>query len=88
MPSITRLDKETEAVLQETAATLGITKSQIVRESVKEYCKKILKQKRKSPWDIYQSTHKPGGSGHGKRVSSSIKILEKQFEAKREKWSS
>ncbi len=88
MPSSTRLDKETEAVLQKAAATLGVTRSQIVRESVKEYCVKILKQRKKSPWEIYESIHKPGGSGHGRRVLESREILKKQLEAKRKKWSS
>lgn len=88
MPSSTRLDKETEAVLQKAAATLGVTRSQIVRESVKEYCVKILKQRKKSPWEIYESIHKPGGSGHGKRVLESKETLKKQLEAKRKKWSS
>ncbi len=88
MPSSTRLDKETEAVLQKAAATLGVTRSQIVRESVKEYCVKILKQRKKSPWEIYQSIHKPGGSGHGKRVLESSEILKERLEAKRKKWSS
>ena len=71
MPSSTRFDKETEAVLQKAAATLGVTRSQIVRESVKEYCVKILKQRKKSPWEIYESIHKPGVSGHGRRVLES-----------------
>ncbi len=88
MPSSTRLDKETEAVLQKAATTLGVTRSQIVRESVKEYCVKILKQRKKSPWEIYESIHKPGGSGHGKRVLESKETLKKQLEAKRKKWSS
>lgn len=77
MPSSTRLDKETEVALQKAATTLGVTKSQIVRESIREYCNNIMKQKEISPWEIYQSIHKPGGSGHGKRVRNSREIFTK-----------
>jgi hypothetical protein len=88
MPSSTRLDKETEAVLQKSAAILGVTKSQLVRESIREHCKKILKENKKTPWEIYQYIHKPGGSGHGKRVSLSRDTLIKKLKSERKKWSS
>lgn len=88
MPSSTRLDKETEVVLQKASTYLGITKSQLVRESIREHCKKILQKNKKTPWEIYQSIHKPGGSGHGKRVSLSRDILIKKLKVKRKKWSS
>lgn len=88
MPSSTRLDKETEDILRKAAEYLGATKSKIVRESIKEYCMKIIEEKKKSPWDIYQSIHSPGGSGHGKRYLKSKEILRKKFEVSRKKWSS
>ncbi len=88
MPSSTRLDKQTEHILQKAAASSGVTKSQIVRESIKEYCKKILREKKKTPWEIYQSIHEQGGSGHSKRVLLSKDILEKKLGAARKKWSS
>ena len=87
MPSSTRLDKETEEVLKKAAEYLGTTKSKIVRESIKEYCMKIIEEKKRTPWDIYQSIHRPGGSGHGKRVLMSKEILKKKIEESRKKWS-
>ncbi len=88
MPSSTRLDKETEEVLKKAAEYLGTTKSKIVRESIKEYCGRIIEEEKRTPWDIYQSIHSPGGSGHGKRYLKSKEILSKKFEASRKKWSS
>ena len=88
MPSSTRLDKETELVLQKAANYLGTTKSEIVRDSVRQYCEKILQEKKHSPWKIYQSIHKPGGSGHGERVQKSREMLMKKLEMDRKKWSS
>ncbi len=88
MPSSTRLDKDTEEVLKKAADYLGKTKSQIVRESIKEYCVKIIEEKKRTPWDIYQSIHKAGGSSHGKRVLMSKEILRKKLEETRKRWSS
>lgn len=88
MPSSTRLDKETEEILKKVADYLQVTKSQIVRESIKEYCVKIIEEKKRTPWDIYQSIHKAGGSGYGKRVLMSREILRKKLEETRKRWSS
>jgi len=88
MPSSTRLDKETEALLKKAAEYKGVTKSEMVRESIREYCAKIVEQKQRTPWEIYQSIHKAGGSGHGQRVARSKEILKEKFEEMRKKWSS
>lgn len=87
MPTSTRFDKETEAVLKKAAGLLGMTKSEIVRNSVKEYCEGIIRAKKKTPWDIYERIHTAGGSGHGKRVSRQKEILKTKLEIKRKKWS-
>jgi len=87
MPSSTRLDKETEDLLKKAADCAGVTKSVLVRESIREYCAKIVEQKQRTPWDIYQAIHKEGGSGHGNRIKNSKAILKTHLEAKRKKWS-
>lgn len=88
MPSSTRLDKQTLEVLEKAAELLGITKSQVVRESVREYCTKVISKKKKTPWQIYQAVCSGEGSGHGKRVEMGKKILKHKFEKDRKKWSS
>jgi predicted DNA-binding protein len=88
MPSSTRLDKETEALLKKAAEYAGVTKSALVRESIREYCSRIVEEKKRTPWDIYQAVHKPGGSGHGQRAAGSKEILKTKFERMRKAWSS
>ena len=87
MPSSTRLDKETEDLLKKAAAYAGVTKSELVRESIREYCGKLVEQKQRTPWEIYQSVQKSGGSGHGSRVKNAKAILKAHLEEKRKKWS-
>jgi len=87
MPTSTRLDKETEAVLKKAADYLHMTKSDIVRKSVKEFCLRVIEEERKTPWEIYEAVHTIGGSGHGKRLLTGSETLRRQLEEKRKKWS-
>ena len=88
MPSSARLDKETEALLKKAAEYAGVTKSELVRESIREYCARIVEQKQRTPWEIYQAVHKSEeGSGHGKRIRNAKEILKAHLEEKRKKWS-
>lgn len=88
MPSSTRLDKETEALLKKAAEYTGVTKSELVRESIREYCTKIVEKKKRTPWEIYQAIHKSEeGSGHGNRIKNAKAILKAHLEEKRKKWS-
>lgn len=88
MPSSARLDKETEALLNKAAEYTGSTKSELVRESIREYCARIVEEHKQTPWEVYQSVHETGGSGHGKRLAKSKDILKSKLEAMRKSWSS
>ena len=88
MLSSTRLDKETEALLKKAAEYTGATKSELVRESIRQYCTRIVEEKQRTPWEIYRSIHVSGGSGHGQRVAKSKEILKEKFERMRRGWSS
>ena len=46
MPFSVRLDEETEALLNKTARALGTTKSEILKASIHDYCRKTLKRKK------------------------------------------
>jgi hypothetical protein len=83
-----RLDSQAEKALSKAAELLGLTKSDVVRESVKEYCGKVIEQGRKTPWQVYQAIHKPGGSGHRKRLVQQREIIRKHLEKRRKQWSS
>jgi Arc/MetJ-type ribon-helix-helix transcriptional regulator len=87
MPSSTRLDKETEALLKKAAEYKGVTKSEMVRESIREYCARVVEQKQRTPWEIYQSIQKSGGSGHGNRIKNAKAIIKAHLEEKRKRWS-
>ena len=87
MPTSTRLDKETEDVLKKAAVHLRMTKSEIVRKSVKEFCLRMISEANKTPWELYETVHTSGGSGHGKRIATGKSTIKKQLEAKRKKWS-
>jgi hypothetical protein len=87
MPASIRLDKESEDILQKASESLKTTKSEVIRMAIKDYCHKLLKEKQKTPWEIYQSIHTAGGSGHGKRVERGKELLKRYLEAKRKKWS-
>ena len=66
--------------MEKAAELLGTTKSQVVRESVREYCTKIVSEKKKTPWQIYQTIYSGEESGHGKRVETGKKILKKKIQ--------
>lgn len=88
MPSSARLDKETEALLKKAAEYTGVTKSEMVREAIRTYCSRVVKEKQRTPWEIYQAVHKSvEGSGHGNRIRNAKQILKAQLEEKRKKWS-
>ena len=66
-----------------------MTKSHLVRESIREYCARIVEERKRTTWEIYQSIHKAkGGSGHGHRVARNKEILKQKFQGMRKKWSS
>jgi hypothetical protein len=88
MQSSTRLDKEAEALLKKAAEYTGATKSELVRESIREYCARIIEKKQRTPWEIYRSIHISGASGHGQRIARGKEILKEKFERMRKRWSS
>jgi hypothetical protein len=49
-----RLDEETESALETTAKLLGKSKSEVVKNSVKLYCDKVLGERSLSPYDRFQ----------------------------------
>ena len=60
-----RLDKETELVLAQTASVLRTTKSSVVKMSLREYCARVLREKRKHPYELIRDLLDQQGSGIG-----------------------
>ena len=65
MPISVRLDDETEALLNKTAKALDTTKSEILKASVHDFCKKTLEEQRKKPYDLISDLIGKEYSGDG-----------------------
>jgi galactokinase/mevalonate kinase-like predicted kinase len=88
MPVSIRLDRESEEMLKKMMDSLHLTKSDAVRKAIRNYHEKLLEENKKTPWEIYQAVHAPGGSGHGERVLRTRETLKGLLESKRKQWSS
>lgn len=82
MPISVRLDKETEALLNETARVLATTKSRVLKTSVREFCEKTLEEKRKRPYDLISDLIGKESSGDGRLAFNAEEILRKAFRRK------
>jgi pantothenate kinase-related protein Tda10 len=82
MPISVRLDKKTEAMLDEVAQALGTSKASIIKESLAEYCPKVLAKKRKRPYELIRDIAGREGSGKGDLSSKSEEILRAAFRRK------
>jgi len=79
MPISVRLDKETEALLEQTAEALGTSKASVIKESLGAYCPKALAAKRKRPYDLIRDISGRHGSGLGDLAIRSEEILRDAF---------
>jgi predicted transcriptional regulator len=82
MPTSIRLDKETEALLEQTAAALGTSKAAVIKESLAQYCPKALAKKGKTPYDLIRDLAGRHGSGRGDLAVRSEEILRQAFRRK------
>jgi len=83
MPISVRLDKKTEAMLDETAQALGTSKASVIKESLAEYCPKVLARKTKRPYELIKDIAGRKGSGRGDLSSRGEEILRHAFRRKR-----
>ena len=82
MPLSVRLDKKTESLLEQTASVLKTTKAEVVKQSLSDYCARILTEKRKRPYDLIKDLLDKGGSGRGDLSGRSEEILRERFRRK------
>ncbi len=83
MPLSVRLDKETENLLEKTAALLNISKSEIVKKALKKYCGSILNTKKPTPYELTKDLLGSDGSGRGDLSVRAEEILGDVFRSKR-----
>ncbi len=77
MPTSIRLDEEVMALLEETAEAVGISKAEVIRRSLLEYCPTTL-QKMK-PYDLIHDLLERDGSGTGDLSTRGEEILRTKF---------
>ena len=83
MPLSVRLDEETEAMLLKTAEALNTTKTDVLKTSIREFCKRTLQEKSKKPYDLIADLIGKEFSGQGNLAIDSEEILRKAFKRKK-----
>ncbi len=78
-----RLDKETEELLNKAAKVTNTPKSKIMKASIKEYCSRVLSQKKPTPYELAKDLIGKEGSGRGDLSMKGEEILREMFEKKR-----
>jgi hypothetical protein len=79
MPLSVRLDKKTESLLEQTASTLKTSKAEVIKQSLSDYCARVLTERRKRPYDLIKDLIGKGGSGKGDLAARSEEILRERF---------
>ena len=74
-----RLDKRTESLLEETASTLKTSKAEVIKQSLSDYCTRVLTERRKRPYELIKDLLGKEGSGKGDLSLRSERILRKRF---------
>jgi hypothetical protein len=82
MPISVRLDKETEALLLKTAEAVNTTKTEVLKASIRDFCRKTLEEKSKKPYDLIADLIGGEYSGQGNLAIDSEEILRKAFRKK------
>ena len=83
MPTSVRLDEETEALLMKTAEALNTTKTEVLKVSIRDFCKKTLAEKGKDPYSLIADLIGKEYSGQGNLAIDHEKILREAFRRKK-----
>ena len=79
MPISARLDEDTEELLNKTAAALNVTRTEILKASIREFCQRTLEKKAKQPYDLIEDLIGEEFSGKGNLAIDSERILREAF---------
>ena len=82
MPVSVRLDKETEELLEKAARITNKPKSRVMKESIKDYCLRIVTKKGKRPYDLAKDLIGKEGSGRGDLSIRGEEILREMLRKK------
>jgi len=79
MPLSVRLDKKTEALLEETASVLNTSKAEVIKKSLSDYCTRVLTERRIRPYELIRDLLGRGGSGRGDLSERSEEVLRERL---------
>jgi predicted transcriptional regulator len=82
MPVSVRLDKETEELLEKAARITSKSKSRVMKESIKDYCLRIVTKKGKRPYDLAKDLIGKEGSSRGDLSVRGEEILREMLKKK------
>lgn len=82
MPLSVRLDKKTESLLEQTASTLKTSKAEVIKQSLSDYCARVLIERRRRPYDLIKDLLDKEGSGRRDLSTRSEEILRERFRRK------
>jgi predicted transcriptional regulator len=74
-----RLDEKTEEILEKAARALHTSKTEVVRRSIQEYCRKTLDDLEKKPYDLIKDLIGEESSGRGDLSVRGEEILRERF---------
>ncbi len=77
MPLIVRLDKKTESLLEQTASALKTSKTEVIKQSLLDYCDRVLTERRRRPYDLIKDLLGKEGSGRGEKRADFEKEVQK-----------
>jgi predicted transcriptional regulator len=82
MPLSVRLDKKTESLLEQTASTLNTSKTEVIKQSLADYCARILTERRQRPYEMIKDLLHKAGSGRSDLSTKGEEILRQRFRRK------
>lgn len=82
MPTSVRLDKKTESLLEETAKITKVSKAEIIKLSIQQYCPPVLEEKKRRPFELIKDLIDKTGSGRGDLSIRGEEILRERLRRK------
>jgi len=82
MPVSVRLDKETEELLEKAARIMSKPRSKVMKESIRNYCLKIVEREKKTPYELSKDLIGREGSGRSDLSVRGEEILREMLRKK------
>jgi hypothetical protein len=85
MPTTVRLDAELDRMVTDAARQLNVTRSAVIRQSIRDYCGSVLAEAEVYPWDLMKDLVGCFHSGRGDLASNSSKYVKEIIRARHQK---